>query len=183
MVTSTPRDEKRRANLRVVTAPREVAENKARPEPPVDDRGAAPAGRPIDRHVGRRIQRRRVELNLTLRCLGERLGLPEAVLETFEDGSVRVGAARLVDLGAFLNVPPSYFFQDSEPAAPRLNADSVSQAMRPPTAASDFQSRTMTGIYNKINDLESRNEIIAFALAKLRDEKARNPDAASPETN
>jgi transcriptional regulator with XRE-family HTH domain len=181
MVRQTPRENNARPSLRIVTPQREADGAPVRPEPSAD--GPSRCEHPIDRHVGRRIKRRRIELNLNLQWLSERMGVPVEMLESFEAGAARVGAARLAAFAAFLNVPPSYFFQELESAVARPEADGGSRAQSSATAASDFQWRTMVGIFNKIGDTESRNEIITFALAKLRDEKARSLDSASPETH
>jgi transcriptional regulator with XRE-family HTH domain len=75
---------------------------------------------PVDVHVGKRIKERRKALDLTLAALGELVGLSFQQIQHYENGTTRIGASRLFELGEVLDVPVSYFFDDmpSELAGP-----------------------------------------------------------------
>jgi len=65
----------------------------------------------IDRHVGFRIGRRRKEVGLSRRALGERVGIGLKQINKYETAANRVSAGRLFDIASALGVPPTYFFE------------------------------------------------------------------------
>jgi transcriptional regulator with XRE-family HTH domain len=67
--------------------------------------------KPIDIHIGTRIETRRQELGVSLAGLAERVGIPSLQLSRFEVGHVRIDAVRLVMLAHALDVPLAYFFE------------------------------------------------------------------------
>lgn len=68
---------------------------------------------PTDAHVGSRIKLRRKLLGVSQERLGESLGVTFQQVQKYESGTNRVGASRLQMLANVLNVPISYFFEDS----------------------------------------------------------------------
>lgn len=83
---------------------------------PSSDNGSGGDGtdaiEPMDRHVGTRIWRRRRELGLSRRELGERIGVGLKQVNKYENGANRVSAGRLFDIGQVLRVKPSWFFEE-----------------------------------------------------------------------
>lgn len=65
----------------------------------------------VDRHVGARLRVQRLDLAMSQSELGEKLGVSFQQVQKYEQGSNRVGASRLFQLGAVLGVPVSYFFE------------------------------------------------------------------------
>jgi len=65
----------------------------------------------IDRHVGLRIGRRRREVGLSRRALGELVGIGLKQVNKYETAANRVSAGRLFDIASALDVPPTYFFE------------------------------------------------------------------------
>ncbi|WP_296065795.1 helix-turn-helix domain-containing protein [uncultured Agrobacterium sp.] len=68
---------------------------------------------PIDIHVGSRIRLRRTMLGMSQEKLGESLGITFQQIQKYEKGTNRVGASRLQNISAILNVPVSFFFEDA----------------------------------------------------------------------
>ena len=64
----------------------------------------------IDLLVGTRIRRRRRELGMTQRDLGEEIGVRFQQVQKYETGRNRVSASKLWDIAQCLDVPISYFF-------------------------------------------------------------------------
>src|ERR1043165_5391375 len=60
---------------------------------------------------------RRKMLGLSQEKLGEKLGITFQQIQKYEKGTNRVGASRLQAMSDALEVPVSYFFPDSSPAA------------------------------------------------------------------
>jgi transcriptional regulator with XRE-family HTH domain len=63
----------------------------------------------VDKDMGQRIRLRRVELKITQRKLAEALGVTFQQLQKYENGLNRVGAARLEQIAAILDVPITFF--------------------------------------------------------------------------
>lgn len=68
---------------------------------------------PIDIHVGSRVRLRRTMLGMSQEKLGESLGITFQQIQKYEKGTNRVGASRLQNISAILNVPVSFFFEDA----------------------------------------------------------------------
>jgi transcriptional regulator with XRE-family HTH domain len=63
-----------------------------------------------DRLVGERVRLRRKELGLSQEKLGKAVGVTFQQIQKYENGVNRIGAGRLTQIGSFLDVPVSYFF-------------------------------------------------------------------------
>ena len=70
----------------------------------------------VDVQVGERIRKRRILQAMTLRELGERIGITPQQIQKYEEGQESVEASRLVALARALGVQPQYFF--TKPPAP-----------------------------------------------------------------
>jgi transcriptional regulator with XRE-family HTH domain len=68
----------------------------------------------IDVHVGAQIRLRRTLLGITQGRLAELIGLTFQQIQKYEGGANRIGASRLFEIGAALDVPVSFFFQGLE---------------------------------------------------------------------
>lgn len=68
---------------------------------------------PIDAHVGMRVRLKRTMLDLSQEKLGEKLGITFQQVQKYEKGTNRISASRLQSLSEILNVPVSFFFEDS----------------------------------------------------------------------
>ena len=73
--------------------------------------------RAVERALGERIRRRRVELGMTQEQLGQSVGLSYQQIQKYERGASRIAASKLFAIAGELAVPPAYFFDDLEPRA------------------------------------------------------------------
>ena len=67
---------------------------------------------PVDQHVGSRVRMRRVLAGMSQERLGDALGLTFQQVQKYEKGTNRIGASRLQQIAAALNVSPAFFFED-----------------------------------------------------------------------
>jgi len=73
----------------------------------------------FDSHVGRRLRAARTLAGMSQTRLGQAVGLTFQQIQKYEKGVNRIGASRLQQFAALLNVPPSYFFEgQTEDASP-----------------------------------------------------------------
>ena len=70
---------------------------------------------PIDVQVGSRVRLRRNMLGLSQEKLGDAIGLTFQQVQKYERGANRIGASRLHELSRVLDVPVSFFFDDTDP--------------------------------------------------------------------
>ncbi len=66
----------------------------------------------IERHVGQRIRKRRIELGLTQQQLAQMIGVTFQQAHKYEYGVNRISAGRLFELANVLGVEIGYFFSD-----------------------------------------------------------------------
>jgi transcriptional regulator with XRE-family HTH domain len=71
----------------------------------------------FDVHIGKRIRTARILIGMSQERLGSLLGVTFQQIQKYERGFNRIGAGRLYDVAAFLNVPISFFYQDLEHTA------------------------------------------------------------------
>src|SRR3954451_11661677 len=74
---------------------------------------------PIDIRVGARLRLRRSMLGLSQAKLGEAIGLTFQQVQKYERGANRIGASRLHELSRVLDVPGSFFSDDTDPGRAR----------------------------------------------------------------
>src|SRR6188472_1861620 len=70
---------------------------------------------PIDVRVGARLRLRRNMLGLSQEKLGEAIGLTFQQVQKYERGANRIGASRLHELSRILDVPVTFFFDNTDP--------------------------------------------------------------------
>jgi len=121
-----------------------------------------PAPDPLDRHLGRRLARRRRELCLTLDELEQWIGVAPGTVVKYEKGIKAVGAAELLALAGTLGVSVAWFFADppsagaAEPGAAPLPED-VAEAER------------FLAAYVRIADPKLRRDILGLVKAAAAD--------------
>src|SRR3954470_15795146 len=74
---------------------------------------------PIDIRVGARLRLRRNMLGLTPEKLSEVIGLSLQQVQKYEQGANRIAASQLYKLSRALDVPVSFFFDDTDPVRAR----------------------------------------------------------------
>lgn len=67
---------------------------------------------PADAVVGKQIRSRRKQLKISQEKLGKSIGVSFQQVQKYENGTNRVGAGRLSEIGKVLDVPIAYFFPE-----------------------------------------------------------------------
>ena len=122
---------------------------------------------PIDIRVGARLRLRRNMLGLSQEKLGEAIGLTFQQVQKYERGANRIGASRLHELSRVLDVPVSFFFDDTDP----VRAPAMGGFAEPPaeTFESDplRQPETLELVqaYFSIEDAAVRRRLLDLAKA------------------
>lgn len=68
-------------------------------------------GEAIDHYIGYRLKERRKQLRLSQTALSDMVGVSYQQIQKYENGSNKLTASRLLQLGQALNVPISYFYE------------------------------------------------------------------------
>ena len=133
---------------------------------------------PIDIHVGSRVRLRRNMLGLSQEKLGGAIGLTFQQVQKYERGANRIGASRLHDLSQVLDVPVSFFFDDTDPVrAPAIPAGFAEPAAEAFDADPLRRRETveLVSAYYRIDDPALRRRL--FELAKALAVGAERPEA------
>src|SRR5579872_4865318 len=137
---------------------------------------------PIDIHVGSRVRLRRNMLGLSQEKLGEAIGLTFQQVQKYERGANRVGASRLHELSRVLDVPVSFFFDDTDPVrAPAIPGGFA----EPPAEAFESdplrrrESIELVEAYYAIDDVAVRRRL--FDLAKALAAESAEGVAGQPD--
>lgn len=99
---------------------------------------------PVDRHVGRRVCEKRVELGFNQSDLGRAIDVTFQQVQKYEKGTNRISASKLWQVARFFNVDIAYFFDGlvgAEPVAGMAEEGASFQHERPPTRYSIEISR------------------------------------------
>ena len=68
----------------------------------------------VDVHVGQRMRQRRWMMGMTQQQLGDLVDVKFEQVQKFEAGAIHIGAGRMWDVAAAMEVPMSYFFEGIE---------------------------------------------------------------------
>jgi transcriptional regulator with XRE-family HTH domain len=122
---------------------------------------------PIDVHVGSRVRLRRTLLGLSQEKLGEAIGLTFQQVQKYERGTNRIGASRLWELSAVLEVPIQFFFGEMAPET--LTQMSRITARQPPVDLEDASSAAAAaGPITKPETLELIRAYDRIPIASVR---------------
>jgi transcriptional regulator with XRE-family HTH domain len=121
----------------------------------------------VDVRVGARLRLRRNMLGLSQEKLGELIGLTFQQVQKYERGVNRIGASRLYELSRVLDVPVSFFFDDTDP----VRAPAMGGFAEPP--AEDFEADVLrkpetielVRAYFTIEDATVRRRLLDLAKA------------------
>jgi transcriptional regulator with XRE-family HTH domain len=121
------------------------------------------ASNPIDKHIGTRVRMRRMMLNKSQTELGNALGLTFQQVQKYEKGTNRISASRLVQIGNFLQVPVTFFFDNAPDVAP------VSGSKRVLTAQDEIaafmatrEGLTLAKSFMRISNRQMRQQIVSL---------------------
>jgi transcriptional regulator with XRE-family HTH domain len=125
---------------------------------------------PIDQHVGSRVRMRRMMINMSQEKLGERLGITFQQIQKYEKGTNRIGASRLQQISAVLNVPPAFFFE----GAPAPDGPTGLSDVPSPTYVSEFlatsEGLALTKAFMNVGDRKVRRRIVDLVEAIASEE-------------
>jgi transcriptional regulator with XRE-family HTH domain len=122
---------------------------------------------PIDVHVGSRVRLRRTLLGMSQEKLGEAIGLTFQQVQKYERGTNRIGASRLWELSAVLEVPVQFFFGEMAPET--LAQMSRITSRQPPADAEDAGSAaSAAGPITKPETLELIRAYDRIPVASVR---------------
>src|SRR3954451_25149452 len=123
---------------------------------------------PIDVRVGARLRLRRNMLGLSQGTLGEAIGLTFQQVQKYERGANRIGASRLHELSRVLDVPVSFFFDDTDPVrAPAMGgfAEPAAEAFEPSDPLRKQETVELVRAYFSIDDAAVRRRLLDLAKA------------------
>ena len=114
----------------------------------------------IDRHVGSRIRMRRKMLTMSQTKLADALGISFQQVGQYEKGTYRIGASRLHHIAQILQVPVTFFFEDT----PDFPGATTKSAPASPNTVMDFMA-TSEGLalaksFMRIRNGQMRRRII-----------------------
>ena len=107
--------------------------------------------------------------------LGQAVGLTFQQIQKYEKGVNRIGASRLQQFAALLNVPPSYFFegqQTEQPTPSQATVDEIDPNLI--GAVSQRQAMELVRNFSRIDSKSLRRHI--FDLVKAAAGGARDAD-------
>jgi transcriptional regulator with XRE-family HTH domain len=122
---------------------------------------------PIDIRVGARLRLRRNMLGLSQEKLGEAIGLTFQQVQKYERGANRIGASRLHELSRVLDVPVSFFFNETDP----VRAPAMGGFAEPPVDAFEAdplrkqETVELVRAYFAIEDATVRRSLLDLAKA------------------
>jgi transcriptional regulator with XRE-family HTH domain len=112
----------------------------------------------FNRHLGRRLAHRRVEVGRTVAQLDQALFLTPGTVAAFEKGVRGIGAGLLFGLSRILGVPVSYFFEDA-PAAPKARLGDL------PSPGAVADAERFVEAFFKVEDRAVRRDILGLMKA------------------
>ncbi|MEM1375822.1 MAG: helix-turn-helix domain-containing protein [Pseudomonadota bacterium] len=131
---------------------------------------------PIDIHVGTRIRLRRNMVGMSQEKLGEALGITFQQVQKYEKGTNRVGASRLQNIAAILNVPVSFFFEDAPGEAPTADQEvAESSSNYVVNFLSSSEGLQLNRAFVKIGDPKVRRKIIDLVKSLADDDEELTP--------
>ena len=112
---------------------------------------------PIDKNVGQRLRKRRIELGMSQQALGEILGLSFQQVQKYESGANRIAASRLYNICQTLEVEVGYFFEGIDEASVDDMEDSDENKLM-----TGREALELLRSYVSIKDSEVRRAVRAF---------------------
>jgi transcriptional regulator with XRE-family HTH domain len=110
-------------------------------------------------------------LGLSQEKLGEAIGLTSQQVQKYERGTNRLSASRLHDLGRVLDVPVSFFFDDTDPVwAPPIPADFAESTAKAVEADPLRRAETvdLVSAYHNIQNAATRQRLLDLLKALSR---------------
>ena len=115
------------------------------------------ATNPIDKHVGSRVRMRRVMLHMSQEKLGDALGITFQQVQKYEKGTNRVSASRLQHIAQILQVPATFFFEDT-PDMPSARAENATDPIMDFMATSE--GLALARAFMRVTNKQVRRRIV-----------------------
>jgi transcriptional regulator with XRE-family HTH domain len=137
---------------------------------------------PTDVQVGARLRLRRRMLGLSQEKLGELIGVTFQQVQKYERGANRIGASRLQELSRILDVPVSFFFDDSDP----VRAPAMGTVAKPPAEVFEFDPRRkqeaneLVRAYRTIENATVRRRLLDLVKALAGESEATSEKSPVP---
>lgn len=80
---------------------------------------------PIDVHVGAQLRRRRLELGMNLRTLGDKVGIAYQQIQRYEKGANRIACPALWSIAKALETNVQYFFKGYKEPKEEINKNEM----------------------------------------------------------
>lgn len=116
---------------------------------------------PVDKHVGRRLKRRRTITGVAQATLAEKCNITFQQIQKYEQGLNRVSAGRLWEFSRLLDVPVTYFYEGIDRSDGSLETDFEDQLFEPENAE-------VLENYHKIPDRELKTDFRQFLKSMAR---------------
>jgi transcriptional regulator with XRE-family HTH domain len=114
----------------------------------------------INKHIGNRIRMRRTMLDMSQSKLGDALGIAFQQVQKYEKGTNTISASRLHHIAQILQVPATFFFEDT----PDLPGTTAKSAAASPMPVMDFMTTSeglaLAKAFMKIRSMPMRRRII-----------------------
>lgn len=123
----------------------------------------------VDKRLGERVRRRRLELGMSQEHLADVLGVTFQQVQKYEKGVNRIAASRLFDVAAALDMPVAHFFEGlSKGGGKRTEANAA-------TAGFERVLATPEGIqlmksFASISSLKLRRRVVELVKALSEEE-------------
>jgi transcriptional regulator with XRE-family HTH domain len=108
----------------------------------------------IDKHVGSRIRMRRVMLRMSQTKLGDALGIQCQQVHKYEKGINRIGAGRLQNIAQILQVPATFFFEDTPDMPAAASLDTIMDFM------ATSEGLALARAFMRITNKQARRRIV-----------------------
>jgi transcriptional regulator with XRE-family HTH domain len=127
---------------------------------------------PIDIQVGTRVRMRRMLIGMSQEKLGEKIGLTFQQIQKYEKGTNRISASRMQQIADALNVPVSYFFEDTQQAGERRAEGSFEKAA--PSIVNFLatsEGLQLNKAFLRVKDPKVRRKIIDLVKSLIEEEE------------
>jgi transcriptional regulator with XRE-family HTH domain len=119
---------------------------------------AATTPHPVDKHVGERVRRRRLMLQMSQQTLARKLTLTFPQVQKYEKGTNRIGASRLHQISEILGVPVSFLFEGLPGPKSRLSRQRLPQYLV--EFMQTAQGKRLVEALHRISDKKLRSHIV-----------------------
>ena len=132
----------------------------------------------VDKHVGSRVRMRRMLMGMSQEKLGDALGLTFQQVQKYEKGTNRIGASRLQQIAARLEVPIDFFFAGAPAADASANPAEAPLSAPVGDLLSTTESVNLIRAFVRIKDPKVRRRLVELVNA-LAGEAEDTPDEAA----